>query len=536
MIDRREALLGALYFGSPNLLEAGWREGATSIVNRVDAATVTFRGDFANAPARSVQDKLRETVSVRDGLADGRNNPADKARIQALSDTITPGKDLGVCVGQYAIHNGGLVQRCAHNWDFDAAALFRGDYDAGTFDTLLSIRIDGGSTREFRGGSLSRGTFLVRNPAYLPGVSPLADQFARGGYAIEIAATGTGSNILSYRIRHASITGGRGAVRFVGSDAAQTVAWSGIEQSTLINGVVAERTADGLVFRDNIADGIAPAYTLDLIEGAFCCTVDGGATGNRNGALDVINGALWRVTNCQMEHSAAYAGDRAADATIIVRGSAYTSYLGIIRANNFGAGIGRVRNTIVLQNATGTVIDENYFFLSDDADIRIESPASNTIVGGRNLARGKRPIQPVGRYTDLSRRLVMSMPADPVGKRAVGTRGVWHPAADILTNFRNGWHPDALEILLTEQGLVAFNGGLAGGESSGALCTFPLWLRPHQDAYLHATVIDDGSVRALKLDAQSGVLSIVGMLTGARLNLSNAFFAAILNLPYSIGP
>jgi hypothetical protein len=535
MIDRRDTLMGMLSFGAPTLSGEEKRGGDATLTG--DAAAIAFRGAFADAPIRSVESKLRDTVSVSDVLAAGANDPADKSRIQALSDTIPVRKDVNVPSGQYAFHNGGLVQRRPHGWAFEGPALFRGDYDAGNFDALLTVRVgDAGGVGEFRGGALSRGALLVRNPAYVPGVSPLAEQFARGGYAIEVNATGVAGNVLNYRIAHSSITGGRGAVRFIGKDAGQTVAWSGISQSTLINGVVAEGTADGLVFRDNIADGIAPAYTFDLIEGAFCCTIDGGTTSNRNGALDVVNGSMWRVVNCQMEHGVAFAGKQAADATIIVRGTRYASYLGIIRRNNFGAGIGRVRNTIVLQNATGTVIDENYFFLSDDADIRIESAAAGTIVGARNMGRGDRAVRPIGSYTDLSRRLVVALPVDRVGRRAVGTRGVWHPADQVLTDFRNGWRSDDLEILLTEQGLVVFNGGLAGGTLSGTICAFPFWLRPHQHAYLHAAVIDDGSVHALRLDAQTGVLSIAGGLTGARLNLSNAGFAAILNLPYEIGP
>jgi hypothetical protein len=237
-----------------------------------------------------------------------------------------------------------------------------------------------------------------------------------------------------------------------------------------------------------------------------------------------------------MEHGVTFAGGGAAEATVIVRGEKYRSYLGIVRANNFGAGIGRVRNSIVLRNAEGTVIDENYFFLSDEADIRIESAASNTIIGTRNMGRGQRPLQPTEAYTDATRRLIVALPPDAEGWCAVGTRGVWHPAAEVLTDFRNSWRPDGLEIMLTEPGLVVFNGGLSGGSAQGDVCIFPFWLRPHQDAWLHATVIADGSVRALKLDAASGALSIVGALAGTTLNLSNASFAAVLGLPYSVGP
>ena len=534
MISRRETLLATL---CTPLSGQSPPSGRIASSMAADIASFTFRAGFPQAPPRDVQDKLRDALSVRDNLATGRNDPADKARIQALSDSIEDGRNLAVQVGQYAFRNGGLIQRRAHSWAFETGALFRGDYDAGRSDDLLTIRIgEAGGAREIRGASLSGGAFLVRNPAYVPSVSPIAEQFARGGHAIVLDATGPGANIINYRISRASIAGGRGAVRLTGSDPGRTVAWSGIEQSTLINGVVAERAADGLMFRDNIAGGIETAYRFDLIEGAFCCTIDGGTTSNRNGALDVVNGSMWRIINCQMEHGVAFAGDMAVEATVIVRGTAYRSYLGIIRANNFGAGIGRVRNTIVLQNAAGTVIDENYFFPSDEADLRIESAASNTIVGARNMARGARTVRRTGSYTDLTRRLTVALPVDTAGKRAVGTRGIWHPATDVLTDFQNGWQPDGLEILLTEQGLVVFNGGLRGTHASGDVCTFPFWLRPHQNAWLHATVASDGSVRALKLDAATGALSIVGSLSGTELNLSNASFAAVLGLPYSIGP
>jgi len=521
MFGRRETLLTAL--GAP--LSAPAR-GAQA-----------FTADFPAAPPRDVLDKLRDTVSVRDDGALGLGDPRDGPRIQALCDAVAEGRDLAVPAGQYAFQNGGLVQHGVHSWAFEQGALFRGDYDAGRTDDLLTVRIGStGGAREMRGASLSGGGLLVRNPAYAHGASPIGDQFARGGYALSLDATGPGANILGYRVSRASISGGRGAVRLVGQDPDQTIAWSGIDRSTLINGVVAERTADGLVFRDNIATGIETAYRFDLLEGAFCCTIDGGTTSNRHGALDVVNGSMWRLTNCQMEHGVTYAGDVAAEATVLVRGADYSSYLGIVRANNFGAGIGRVRNSIVLRNAAGTVIDENYFFLSDEADIRIESMASNTVIGTRNMGRGARPLRATGSYTDATRRLIVALPADATGRRAVGTRGIWHPAAEVLDGFRNGWQCDGLEIMLTEPGLVVFNGRLSGGSPSGDLCMFPAWLRPHQDAYPHATVIADGTVRSLRLEAESGMLSIVGHVSGTTLDLSNATFAAVLGVPYAVGP
>ena len=148
---------------------------------------------------------------------------------------------------------------------------------------------------------------------------------------------------------------------------------------------------------------------------------------------------------------------------------------------------------------------------------------------------GARPLRPTGQYTDVTRRLVVAMPPDAQGRRAVGTRGVWHPAADVLTGFGPGWTLRDLEILLTESGLVAFNGGLAGG-GDGPICVFPIWLRPHQDAWLHITAVEDGSVRALKLEAATGVLSPCAPPPEGLLNLSNATFAAVLDIPYAAGP
>lgn len=445
--------------------------------------------------------------------------------LQAASRALRSGEVLDLPAAPYALAGEGLVQTSEHSWRLAPGTIVRADRGPGDRHSLLTIRIAGQA--EFRGGFLTGGRWLTWNPA-----AP----FAQGGYAVEIAADGGGANVVNFRIGQASLAGGLGAVRWSGVDAGRTVAWSGIERSTLINGVVCHLTADGMLFRDNICDGIATAYRLDLIEGAFCCTIEGGSTGNREGAVDIVNGSLWRIVNGQMEHGVAYAGPAPADFTVIVRGTRYRSYLGIIEKSNFGAGVGRVRDTIVLQNAAGTVIDANYFFLSDRADIRIESDAAHTIVGARNMAHGTRPLRPTGRYTDLSRRLAIDLPADTKGARAIGTRGVWHPAADILTDFTGGWQPRGLEVLLTEAGLVAFNGGMAGGMRSGRICTFPLWLRPHQDAWLHATIVADGTVRGLRLSAASGELAIVGSLPGTELNLSNATYAAVLVSPYSIGP
>jgi len=493
------------------------------------------------AGALGVAPVANVAASVKGGSAPpsdaGRDWTLDRPDLQQQIHSSRPGSVLTLPVGMYVSGDGGFVQTHELSWRLDPGAVVRGEYQAGRFDSLLTVRIDHSQrTGDFRGGFLTGGRFLAANPDYVAGRSDLSARFARGGYAIDVSATGPGTNILNYRITQTSVSGGTGAVRFAGTGFNQTVAWSGIERSTLINGVVCEQTADGMMFRDNVSDGVETAYRIDLLEGAFCCTIDGGSTGNRHGALDVVNGSMWRLTNCQMEHGVAFAGKEPSASTVIVRGTRYRSYLGVIERNNFGAGIGRVLDTIVLQAASGTVIDANYFFLSDRSDIRIESSATGTIVGARNMGRGHRPVRPVGAYTDRSRRLVIALKPDARGQLATGTRGVWHPAGDVLGTFSNGWRPEDMEILLTEEGLVCFNGGLTGGAAQGDICTFPAWLLPHQHAWLHATVIEDGSVRALRIDARSGRLSVVGALPSARLNLSNATYPAVLDADYTVGP
>jgi hypothetical protein len=113
MIDRRETLLALV---SASLPGQSPPRDHTAQGMPPDIPSFTFRAGFPQAPPRDARSKLCDTISVHDNLASGRNDPADKARIQELSDAIEAGKDLTVQAGQYPFRNGGLVQRRVHNW------------------------------------------------------------------------------------------------------------------------------------------------------------------------------------------------------------------------------------------------------------------------------------------------------------------------------------------------------------------------------------------------------------------------------------
>lgn len=458
----------------------------------------------------------------------GLNAAADKARTQAASDGVSRGATLAVPPGQYRFDGGGLVQRREHDWRLDPGALLRGDYPAGGRADLLRIAITDSDSPESRGAAIAGGRFLVN-------AQPL---WSAGGAAIAIDATRPARPVIGHRITGAQVTGGAGgAVRYTGTSPDATVAWSTISHASLGGTVTCSGTADGMAFSRNISFGPQTAYRLDTLEGSFCHSIDGCAAQTGGGVLDVVNASLWRLTNVQAEHDGSAPSRLPGAAQLVVRGAAYPSILGIVARCNFGAGVGRVGDTIVLQRAYGTVIDENYFFTSDVADIRIESVARHTVIGSRNMVRGPtRRRRGTGQYTDASRMLVITLPPDSAGRRAIGTRGVWHPAGDVLANFRNSWAVEGLEVMLTENGLVVFNGGLHGGDLSGAIADFPPWLRPSQDAWLHVTLTDLGTVVPLRLAAATGTLSIPGRLASGIVNFSNATFAAVLGVPYDAGP
>ena len=64
MISRRATLVAALTGALPGLPEGG-RAAASPGDLQADAASLLYRSGFADAPTRDVQDKLRDTVSVR---------------------------------------------------------------------------------------------------------------------------------------------------------------------------------------------------------------------------------------------------------------------------------------------------------------------------------------------------------------------------------------------------------------------------------------------------------------------------------------
>jgi hypothetical protein len=245
-------------------------------------------GALSAAPVTTITPATAGSPGAARGLGEGQD-------LQQRLDSAMPGSVMPLPVATYVSPEGGFVQTRDLSWRLDPGAESLGDHPRGDDGSLLTVRIDGyGRQGDFRGGFLTGGRFLVSHPDDGSGRAEPSARLGRGGYAIDIRATGPGLNILNYRISQASMSGGTGAVRFIGAGFGQTVAWSGVEASTLINGVVCDQTADGMMFRDNIADGVQPAYRLDLLEGAFCCTIDGGSTANRDGALDVVNGSMWR--------------------------------------------------------------------------------------------------------------------------------------------------------------------------------------------------------------------------------------------------
>jgi hypothetical protein len=457
--------------------------------------------------------------------------------------------------------SGTIDQTRFHNWDLSPYTRLVMPCSAEVADKdAVSIHID---TTDGSGGIRGmcwRGGAVTTQPTDFDPAEGIDTFYDSGGFAIAVNRAGSGGlPLINCVFEGMNLAGGYGAMLFGGPGDTDSAMWVTVRESTLDNGVLLDQASDGFFFHRNVCSGLNPAYTVDVREGALQTTIEGGAITNRKGALQIFGGTFVKLLNVSIEHgvgnlipnpdwdevSGGTFGtgpshqylrgqndsiNATTGASVRVLGVSYKSTGTQIIGVNFGAGP-YIANSIWLDNAIGTLIDECYFHVPRDYDLVLGADARQTVIGCRNLFRGVRTRAATGTFTDVSRLMIIYAGSPSPS----GTRGMWHPASTVLSGFQNSWAIDGLELLMQESGMVVFNGGLTGGSTTGNICTFPAWCRPHQDAWLHATIKSTGAVATLKLTAATGVLSIVGTLANNGVTLSSAFFMAVPHTPYDTG-
>jgi hypothetical protein len=495
-----------------------------------------FHRGETDSDDRPINTKVAESrVSVKDWAATGASTTADGPLVQDAIDNVEMDNTLYVPPGVYLQDEASFAQTRRFDWLFErGGVLIVEDPEESRHDALrINIAPVTDVVGEARNLRLRGGTIATLNTEAPPNPTQ-EERYAAGGYGVAVNSIPDFVPVLGLKIEDMVIGGGNAAILFDGPGDTDSVFFSGAEDCTLDNGVVLHNVSDGMRFVNNLSFGLNPAYTLEAREGSFNHLFEGGTTGNQRGALDVINGSMFRLFNVQIEHGAANSdpNDQTLGASVIVRGNAYPSIGGLIKGCNFGAG-SNVTNSIVLLNAIGTVIDENYFNITNEegADLVLGGDAKNSIIGTRNQFRGERSRQSIGTCTDASRLMVIGLGASVIE----GARGIWQAGASVFTSVQNTWAFNGLEVMLTETGMVVFNGAMQSGSTTGTIFTIPAWLRPVIDARILVTG-SDGLAHGLNIDASTGALSIIGTLTSTNINFANTTYAAVLNVPYDSGP
>lgn len=310
-----------------------------------------------------------------------------------------------------------------------------------------------------------------------------------GGYGMSIG-DGEHKPIVLAHIENAQFAGAAGGIHLKGT-VSQATHWVTIRNCGIDNGVVDDAQDGNQIWNCN-STGQNPALTLNKPFGAFHAGLYWGTTANRKGALDVVNGMMWRLRDVQIEHGTGIgANNQTYGAAVIVRGVAYPSLAGIIDGCNFGQG-DDVTTAIALVNSQNQVIDNNLFFISGlgtgQKDVLLDNsdPAKapvGTIFGHRNNYRGNeatRVRQGFGSYTDSPKRLMQVVPS--VTPMIQLQYGLWMPLFALIENKASNLADASLEVMVHESGLVVFNGGIT--RSSGGLTAnldlgqLPSWLMP----------------------------------------------------------
>lgn len=170
---------------------------------------------------------------------------------------------------------------------------------------------------------------------------------------------------------------------------------------TIANGVYAN-CGDANVFRKNLCFGTRAAFTFNVGYGIRNNTVADNTLVNRDGWVIIENGDNIRIENNQCELGLFYtpaSNQNTASAGIWLKGIDRPISNCVIRKNNFGGGT-NYNNSVYIENAEKTVIDDNYFVACGAvsapqyADVYCEPTALHTYIGVNNQVLGFPVVSP----------------------------------------------------------------------------------------------------------------------------------------------
>lgn len=502
-------------------------------------------GVGAHATARTLRDKGRDFTNLFDWGATGTNDSGDQAKMQYATNEVSIGETLRVAPGFFKTTSYSLAQTREHDWILASEGVIRADNTVGQNFNGLRVNVltnaVGASVlnSEVRNMRIKGGKILTHNTSS-------SDDYAAGGYAVSINDDAAGPLVtgnsggqyyaqIGLVIRDMNLFGSLGGVYFGGDGTHDSMQYCGIQDSTVTNGVVMSKTSDGMFTKNCIFSGHNPGITVDSLAGAFNNTFEGGTATGRKGALDVTNGSFGKLLNVQIEYGSDNTGDcnQTYQSMIVLRGSSYPIVGWQIKGCHHGHGA-HVKYNIAVDNAIGTIIDENYFNYNSTlsgADILfVSANAKHTIIGYRNQFRGTRSRAATGTPTDVTR--LMKIDSAVAYSTLVGTKGLWLPLSTVATI--PGGSLGNVEVMFHDNCEVVMQGSGTVNATTGTIATLPTWLRPNQNTPV-LLYCNNAFVPGL-ITASTGVLSAVGTLANTTVDFGQCRFSAVGNTPYDANP
>jgi hypothetical protein len=353
-----------------NIEILGW---TVSAIGATTSNLVSYSPAGVGAVAETVENKLKEAVSVKDFGAVGDGITDDTAAIQAAFDdpSLAP---IYFPFGTYKVSGTGLacltLSVNKNIYGCNLGSTIRADNAGGTTALILvAITASAGfgdvrgwemrNIKAFHNGGGQHGLFISG------GLSMSASLIEMCSFGAGTAATGYGLYV-NDQLSHSKI-------------------------SVCQFDYVYMKCLDANVIDKCLTFGSRPAITFDCDVGVRNNTVSNCTLVNRDGQVRIINGDNIRIINNQMELAQGYTppeNQSAASAMVWIEGSASRDVINtVIRDNNFGGGT-NLDHLIYTQYADRTVIDANQLIAVNDYEIYLSPQTTNTVICGTNKTIG----------------------------------------------------------------------------------------------------------------------------------------------------